>query len=211
MRTFIDHARSFREDVTRRGEDFSGLAAGQSPLALFISCSDSRVIPSLFTGARPGELFELRTAGNIVPPYRLDRPAGEVATIEFAVEMLGVADIVVCGHSHCGAVGALLGAADLRAAPALRGWLAEVADGTPGIGRPAQAAEDGASPAAPPRGDHAAAAQRHVLAQLDRLRRYPSIRRRVADGRITLHAWYYEVHTGSVLMHRPSTDAFLPL
>ncbi|WP_131736400.1 carbonic anhydrase [Actinomadura roseirufa] len=200
MRTFIDHARSFREHATRRGEDFRELAAGQSPLALFISCSDSRVIPSLFTGARPGELFELRTAGNIVPPYRLDRPAGEVATIEFAVEVLGVADIVVCGHSHCGAVGALLGAGDLRAAPAVRGWLAEVGGEPPATVR-AQAA--GA--------DHAEAAQSHALAQLERLRGYPGVRRRVDDGQITLHAWYYEVHTGSVLVHRPGTDAFLPL
>ncbi|WP_067453521.1 carbonic anhydrase [Actinomadura macra] len=209
MRTFIDHARSFREDVTRRGEDFRRLAAGQSPLALFISCSDSRVIPSLFTGARPGELFELRTAGNIVPPYRLDRPAGEVATIEFAVEILGVADIVVCGHSHCGAVGALLGGADLGTAPAVREWLAEVAGG-PAKNHPFARAQDGATAEAPG-GDLAAAVQSHVLAQMDRLRRYPSLRRRVADGRVTLHAWYYEVHTGSVLVHQPDTDAFLPL
>ncbi|TDD87851.1 carbonic anhydrase [Actinomadura rubrisoli] len=210
MRTFIDNARSFREYVVRHGEDFHRLAAGQSPLALFISCSDSRVVPSLFTGARPGELFELRTAGNIVPRYRLDRPAGEVATIEFAVEVLGVADIVVCGHSHCGAVGALLGAGDLGAAPVLRGWLAEVADGSPGV-RPLAPGQDGAASGGPPGGDLAAAAQSHVLAQLGRLRRYPSVQRRTEDGRITLHAWYYEVHTGSVLVHRPDTDAFLPL
>ena len=117
MYMLMKNARAFRERAAARADEFGRLADGQSPQALFITCSDSRVVPSLITGARPGELFELRTAGNIVPAYDPDRPSGEAATIEYAVEVLGVADIVVCGHSHCGAVGALVRGDDLDRRP----------------------------------------------------------------------------------------------
>ncbi|GEJ99958.1 carbonic anhydrase [Streptomyces sp. ATE26] len=189
MQPLIDNARTFGQ----RPEEFTGLAAGQSPDVLFITCSDSRVVPALITGARPGELFELRTAGNIVPPYAPQRPTGEAATIEYAVEVLGVRDVVVCGHSHCGAVGALVRGDDLTAVPAVRDWLAHAA------ARPAGAAEDP---------EVAEGVQSHVLTQLLRLRSYPCVERRLAAGRIALHAWYYEVHTGAVRTHRPETDTF---
>src|SRR5215207_6624238 len=127
MQPLIDHARSFRKQSAARSEEFARLAQGQSPQALFITCSDSRVVPALITGARPGELFELRTAGNIVPPYASEHPTSEAATIEYAVEVLGVNDIVVCGHSHCGAVGALVRGDDLTAVPAVRDWLTHAA------------------------------------------------------------------------------------
>ncbi len=87
MQPLIDNARTFGQ----RPEEFARLAEGQSPQVLFITCSDSRVVPALITGARPGELFELRTAGNIVPPYASEHPTSEAATIEYAVEVLGVA------------------------------------------------------------------------------------------------------------------------
>ncbi|MFD8915353.1 carbonic anhydrase [Streptomyces sp. NPDC059575] len=189
MQPLIDNARTFGQ----RPEEFARLAEGQSPQVLFITCSDSRVVPALITGARPGELFELRTAGNIVPPYASERPTGEAATIEYAVEVLGVRDIVVCGHSHCGAVGALVRGDDLDAVPAVRDWLAHA---TP---RPSGAAEDP---------EVAEGVQSHVLTQLLRLRSYPCVERRVAQGVLGLHGWYYEVHTGAVRSHRPRTDTF---
>ncbi|MGD1224171.1 MULTISPECIES: carbonic anhydrase [Streptomyces] len=189
MQPLIDHARSFG----RRPEDFASLAHGQSPQVLFITCSDSRVVPALITGARPGQLFELRTAGNIVPPPTLDRPTAEAATVEYAVDVLGVRDVVVCGHSHCGAVGALVRGDDLDAVPAVRDWLAQA---EPLADAPAD------DPAV------AGAVQNHVLAQLLRLRAYPSVRRATAAGRLRLHGWYYEVHTGAVRAHRPDTDTF---
>jgi carbonic anhydrase len=197
MKPLIDYARSFRQQTAARPEEFARLAAGQSPQALFITCSDSRVIPSLFTGARPGELFELRTAGNIVPRHDQPHPSADAATIEYAVVVLGVADVVVCGHSHCGAVGAIVRGDDLSAAPAVSGWLGQAAPLPAGTG-PASA-------------DLAEAVQAHALDQLNRLREYPSVARRLADGTVRLHAWFYEVHTGSVLAHRPHTDTFLPL
>ncbi|MYW70078.1 carbonic anhydrase [Streptomyces sp. SID8379] len=190
MQPLIDNARTFGQ----RPEEFARLADGQSPQVLFITCSDSRVVPALITGARPGELFELRTAGNIVPAYSTEHPCGETATIEYAVEVLGVQDIVVCGHSHCGAIGALVRGDDLGTVPAVRDWLAHAAD--------SPSAEDPADPTV------AEAVQQHVLTQLLRLRSYPCVERRLADGRLRLRGWYYEVHTGGVREHRAATDAF---
>ncbi|NKI44484.1 carbonic anhydrase [Streptomyces physcomitrii] len=196
MQPLIDHARSFPRTGAAHGEEFARLAVGQSPQALFITCSDSRVVPALITGARPGELFELRTAGNIVPPY--DRgPTSEAATIEYAVEVLGVQDIVVCGHSHCGAVGALVRGDDLTAVPAVRDWLAHAADQPSG-----EAPRDPAV---------AEAVQHHVLAQLLRLLSYPCVSSRVESGKLRVHAWYYEVHTGNVFAHQGETDSFVAL
>ncbi|GGX33611.1 carbonic anhydrase [Streptomyces lomondensis] len=192
MKKFIDNARSFRE-AAAGSEEFAALAKGQSPEVLFITCSDSRVLPMLITGARPGEIFELQTAGNVVPDYGWEQPSGEAATIEYAVEVLGVSHIVVCGHSHCGAVGAVVRGDDLSAVPAVRAWLAHAA------AKPEGAHDDPAV---------AEAVQNHVLAQLARLRSFPGIARRLEEGRIQLHAWFYEVHTGTVLTHDPQTDSY---
>ncbi|MGC5563537.1 carbonic anhydrase [Streptomyces sp. FR-108] len=193
MQPLIDHARSFRKQSADRPEEFARLAEGQSPQVLFITCSDSRVVPALITGARPGELFELRTAGNIVPPHASAQPTSEAATVEYAVEVLGVTDVVVCGHSHCGAVGALVRGDDLTAVPAVRDWLAH---STP---RPDGATEDPAV---------TEAVQNHVLTQLLRLRSYPCVERRLTGGQLRLHGWFYEVHTGSVLAHDVRSDSF---
>ncbi|MGW0364701.1 carbonic anhydrase [Streptomyces sp. NPDC002990] len=193
MQPLIDNARTFGQ----RPEEFARLAEGQSPQVLFITCSDSRVVPALITGAAPGQLFELRTAGNIVPPYASERPTSEAATIEYAVEVLGVQDIVVCGHSHCGAVGALVRGDDLDPVPAVRDWLAYAAS------RPVS--DDPDDPTV------AASVQHHVLAQLLRLRSYPCVEKGLAEGRLRVHGWYYEVHTGAVLEHRTDTDTFQAL
>ncbi|MEU0055291.1 carbonic anhydrase [Streptomyces sp. NPDC006334] len=192
MQPLIDNARTHGQ----RPEEFAPLAHGQSPQVLFVTCSDSRVVPALITGARPGELFELRTAGNIVPPYASEHPTSEAATIEYAVEVLGVSDIVVCGHSHCGAVGALVRGDDLTAVPAVQEWLARAEP------RPTGAVEDPCV---------AEGVQNHVLAQVLRLRSYPFIDKKLSAGELTVHAWYYEVHTGSVLTHDTATDAFRAL
>ncbi|MEU6083227.1 carbonic anhydrase [Streptomyces sp. NPDC047108] len=196
MQALIENARAFAS----RGEELSHLEAGQSPGTLFLSCSDSRVVPALITGARPGELFELRTAGGVVPRYSAGRPSGEAATIEYAVEVLGVSDVVICGHSGCGAVTALVTGADLGGVPAVRGWLEREATVTaaakvPGSGEP----------------DIPRAVQEHILIQLETLRAYPCVSARVADGRLRLHAWFYEVHTGRVTTHDAGSEEFLPL
>lgn len=208
MKSLIDNARSFAATHVadpRNTEAFQALRAGQSPEALFVTCSDSRVVPALITGARPGELFELRTAGNVVPPYpsagtgtgtESAHPQSEAATIEYAVRVLGVRDIVVCGHSHCGAVGALVRGEDLSAVPAVRDWLEH-----------SVAPNAAVRTVAPASADVAEAVQAHVLAQVERLRAYPCVQERLSDGTLTLHAWYYEVHTGTVTAATPASFA----
>ncbi|MDJ1134320.1 carbonic anhydrase [Streptomyces iconiensis] len=206
MQSLIPHVRNFPSHVSGRAEEresFGKLAQGQAPEALFITCSDARVVPAVFTGARPGQLFELRTAGNAVPPYGGQaHPSGEAATIEYAVSVLRVPEVVVCGHSHCGAVGARVRGDDLAAVPAVAGWLeaqlAAPAELAAGSGEEAQA-------------DVAAAVQRHVRAQLARLRGYPCVAEREAAGQLRLRGWFYAIDTGLVLEHQPHADAFLPL
>ncbi|MER5883290.1 carbonic anhydrase [Streptomyces sp. NPDC001941] len=197
MKSLIEHARSFATSHVadpRHTDSFRALEAGQSPQVLFITCSDSRVVPALITGARPGELFELRTAGNVVPPYPADdRPQGEAATIEYAVRVLGVRDVVVCGHSHCGAVGALVRGEDLSSVPAVRGWLEHSVPPDASLRSLGCAAPDVAEPV-----------QAHVVAQLAALRGYPCVRERLGAGQLGLHGWYYEVHTGAVAAYAAS-------
>jgi carbonic anhydrase len=183
----LDRARAFRTRVDFDSGEFRKLAEGQYPEALFITCSDSRVIPALITGARPGEIFELRNAGNIVPPYGRPGACGEAATIEYALEVLGVQDIVVCGHSHCGAMGALKSGDDLSALPGVDAWLR--------IARPELASVLQTAPDDPSLPE---VAQGNVVNQLAALRSYPVVRQRLDSGRLRLHGWYYEVDTGFV-------------
>ncbi|MFH8384612.1 carbonic anhydrase [Kitasatospora sp. NPDC018058] len=203
MQTLIEHARTFPTALSERREEFARLANGQRPQALFISCSDSRVIPSMFTGARPGDLFELRTAGNIVPRYRAQTGAcGVAGSVEFAVQALGVPDIVVCGHSHCGAVQGLMRRQRVAEMPLVGRWLA-------GAGHQPGPDETAEPPA--PREDLVAVTQQHVLTQIDHLRSYPFVARRLAVGRLRLHAWYYTVETGEVQAWTPASGVFRPL
>ncbi|NSC20803.1 carbonic anhydrase [Streptomyces albus subsp. chlorinus] len=206
MRSLIPHTRAFPARIRDRADErehYGRLAAGQSPEALFISCSDARVQPAVFTGARPGQLFELRTAGNAVPPYGgPDRPSGESATVEYAVRVLQVPEVVVCGHSHCGAVGARVRGDDLAAVPAVAGWLAAQ------LPPPSELAADEHERRQP---DVSAAVQRHVRVQLARLRDYPCVAERESAGELTLRGWFYAVDTGQVHELDTRADAFLPL
>ncbi|MFI7019851.1 carbonic anhydrase [Streptomyces sp. NPDC050164] len=187
MKALLDRARTFRTRVDFDSGEYRKLADGQYPEALFITCSDSRVIPALITGARPGEIFELRNAGNIVPPYGRPGACGEAATIEYALEVLGVQDIVVCGHSHCGAMGALKSGDDLSALPGVDAWLH--------IARPELAPVLESAPDDPSLPE---VSQGNVVNQLASLRSYPVVRQRLDAGRLRLHGWYYEVDTGFV-------------
>ncbi|MEU3937500.1 carbonic anhydrase [Streptomyces sp. NPDC029044] len=187
MKALLDRARTFRTRVDFNSGEYRKLAEGQYPEALFITCSDSRVIPAMITGARPGEIFELRNAGNIVPPYGRPGASGEAATIEYALEVLGVQDIVVCGHSHCGAMGALKSGDDLSALPGVDAWLR--------IARPELTSVLETAPDDPSLPE---VSQGNVVNQLAALRSYPVVRQRLDSGRLRLHGWYYEVDTGFV-------------
>jgi carbonic anhydrase len=194
MQSLIDNARAF----PARSGDLGRFSAGQQPKALFITCSDSRVVPSLITGAGPGELFELRTAGNIVPIYDGRSSSGEAATIEFAIEVLHIREIIVCGHSHCGAVNAILYPTAGSTVPMVQQWLADTEphDET----RNASDFRDGPA--------MTSAVQRHVRVQLERLRGHPSVAKR---DDMRMHGWLYAVHTGTVSALDPADDTFKPL
>ncbi|MDX3780836.1 carbonic anhydrase [Streptomyces europaeiscabiei] len=199
MKALLDRARSFKRRVDFESDEYRKLAVGQFPEALFITCSDSRVIPALITGARPGEIFELRNAGNIVPPHdAYGAASGEAATIEYALEVLGVQDLVVCGHSHCGAMSALTYGADLSGLPRVDAWLDHARPAlAPVLGeRGGDTGRDATSSSEDPALTEVV--QLNIRNQLAVLRDYPVARQQLDAGRLRLHGWYYEIDTGKV-------------
>lgn len=182
---------------------FETLVDGQHPLALFITCSDSRIDPSLLTQTEPGELFIMRNAGNIVPPYGTVH-GGEAATIEFAVSALGVKDIVICGHSHCGAMGGVLNPDKLKDLPAVRSWLA-YADSTERIMR------ENYSHITEPNARLTATVEENVLVQLENLRTHPSVAAALARKELNIHGWVYKFENGQVFGYQPDAGQFLPI
>jgi carbonic anhydrase len=194
----LERLRRFRNDAfPQYRETFQGLVdRGQHPTTLFIGCSDSRLVPYLLTGAGPGELFLVRNVGALVPPWDRSRGYhGTAAAIEFAVLNLDVRRIVVCGHSHCGAMRALYDDVSPQA-PNLRDWL----DLAREAALPVQV-----SPEALRRTE-----QRAVVLQLERLMDYPMVRERVEQGRITLHGWHYVIEDGEVHVFDVVSGQFVP-
>lgn len=178
--------RHFRSDYfPRHQQRFQDLVAeGQHPKTLFIGCSDSRLVPYLLTGAGPGELFLVRNVGALVPPYDQSHGLhGTMAAIEFAVLSLQVERIVVCGHSHCGAIRAAYDGAPAEAV-ALTAWLKLVDEAL----LPVQACAESLR----------RTEQRAVVLQLERLMGYPMVRRQVEAGALTLHGWHYVIEDGEV-------------
>jgi len=180
-------------------ELFERLAEGQTPDVLFITCSDSRINPNLLTQTEPGELFILRNAGNIVPPYGAVQ-GGEAATIEFAVAGLGVKDIIVCGHSHCGAMKGLLEPPPSRDFPALIQWLSH-AESTRRIVQDKYAEREAPSLLN-------VTIQENVLAQMENLRTHPVVASRLAQSKLKLHGWVYKIETGEVFGYDPESCQF---
>ncbi|QRX96359.1 carbonic anhydrase [Streptomyces noursei] len=209
MQAFLDHARSFPQRVTQQGGNLGKLAHGQRPMALFITCADSRVVPTMFTGARPGELFELRVAGNIVPRYRPQAACGVAATLEYAVTALHVPDIIVCSHSHCAAVQGLMHPRQLSFLPLLEKWLSLSGHGTRAAGEPPTARTARVTHSDRP--DPDTVAQLHTLLQLGNIRSYPFAATRIAAGKLRLHGWFYAVETGQVYVEHPGSCRFQPL
>lgn len=175
---------------------------GQRPQIALVSCSDSRVLPELFTQAAPGDIFLVRNAGNIVPAGGGENP-GEAASLEFAVEVLGVRDVVVCGHTHCGAVDAILHPETIAGLPTLERWLLSSQE-TGRIVRERYAHLEGDALMR-------VAVAEHVLVQLEHLRTLPFIARRLPEPDFAIHGWVYDIKTGEVQVYDVEADAFLPL
>jgi carbonic anhydrase len=203
MQKLIEGIHQFQANIfSSQRELFERLAGGQNPDALFITCSDSRINPNLVTQTEPGELFILRNAGNIVPAHGAAN-GGEGATIEFAVAGLGVRDIIVCGHSHCGAVKGLLSPESLDNLPLMREWLGH-AEATRCIVREKYADRSGTALLT-------TAVEENVLVQLENLRTHPAVAAGLASGRLRLHAWVYKIETGEIFAYEPARGQFLPV
>jgi len=165
---------------------FESLADIQQPHTLFITCCDSRIVPSMITSTDPGELFLVRNVGNVVPPFGEDGIPAEGAAVEYAVSVLGVKEIIVCGHSGCGAMKALISGIP-KELPSLRRWLEHAR----GVRALKEKTQQNPTPEE--------AAQLNALIQLEHLTTYPTVRQRVATGELRLHAWHYDIPTCQLL------------
>ena len=196
------HKHFLAEVFPGRRSEFQLLAERQAPQWLFITCSDSRVVPDLILGTGPGDLFITRNAGNVVPITAMDVD-GVTATIEYAVEVLHVKEAILCGHSDCGAITAALKGQDLENLPKASRWLSHV-----------QAAFHHRQPLNLADGQSAELAsliRGNVVAQLANLRAQPSVSRAIEQGRVTVHGWYYDILTGRIEQYDEKTGQFLPL
>ncbi|MBV6320708.1 carbonic anhydrase [Duganella violaceipulchra] len=202
MKSIVDGVIKFQQQAfPALSSLFKQLATTQSPTALFITCSDSRVVPELLTQQDPGDIFVIRNAGNIVPSYSSE-PGGVTATVEYAVAVLGVTDIVVCGHSDCGAMTAISSCKCLDHLPAVAGWLRH-ADSAKVV----NASRTHISPAARLN----SMVRENVIAQLVNIRTHPSVALALEQGRLNLHGWVYDIETGSIVALDGETNSFVPL
>ena len=202
MQDIIDGFLKFQRNAfPERAGLFKDLANQQSPRALFISCSDSRLVPELVTQRGPGDLFVIRNAGNIVPSYGPE-PGGVSASVEYAVAALKVSDIVICGHSDCGAMTAIATCKCLDNMPAVAGWL-RYADSGRVVNEARQHVDQPAKVASMVR--------ENVIAQLANIQTHPSVRLALEEKRVTLHGWVYDIESGCIQAFDSRTGKFVPL
>ncbi len=190
MKRILEGLSRFQNDIfPEERELFQRLATGQNPETLFITCSDSRIVPDMLTQTKPGDLFICRNAGNIAPTYG-DAVGGVSATIEYAVMALNVRDIIVCGHSDCGAMKGLMYPEKVASMPAVAAWLRH-AD------RARFVVQENYKDLSEAERLNAIT-EENVIAQLDNLRTHPSVASRMLNNRVTLHGWVYNIETGEV-------------
>ncbi len=203
MRKLVSGYTKFRSEVyPDHQEDFARLATGQKPDTLFITCSDSRIDPSLLLQTRPGELFICRNAGNIVPAHG-DHNGGVSATIEYAVRALEVNHIVICGHSDCGVMHGLLHPDRVAKYKNVTQWLH--------YGDRARAVVDAMCEGQSDNEKVMELARQNVLAQIDNLRTHPSVAAAIAKRGLQIHGWIYQIGQGEIEAWSPSLNRFVPL
>lgn len=202
MKEIIEGFLKFQNEAyPKRAGLFKDLAHQQNPRALFISCSDSRLVPELVTQREPGDLFVIRNAGNIVPSYGPE-PGGVTASVEYAVAALKVSDVVICGHSDCGAMTAIANCQCLEHMPAVAHWL-RYADSARLVNEAKQHKSD--------RERVSSMVRENVIAQLANIQTHPSVRLALSEGRLTLHGWIYDIETGSIDAYDGLSMKFVPL
>ena len=178
---------------------------GQSPKALFIGCSDSRVIPDLMLQTNPGDLFVLRNVGNFVPPYKPDVDFHATASgIEYAVSVLKVEEIIICGHTHCGACASLYENIDDDSLIHTKKWLE--------LGESAKTSAILSLGYDAPREDLLRLTEKlSIIKQIENILTYPNVKKRFEDGSIHIHGWYYDIETGDIDYYNADTYEFSPL
>lgn len=190
------------EIYPQKAEFFEKLSLGQSPEALFITCSDSRIETAMITQTDPGDLFVCRNAGNIVPPHT--RHTGAMtASIEFAVAALNIPHIVVCGHSECGAMKGAMNPEGLAELPHVKEWLGF-----------AKAAVDIVNESGAGKTDAERMQmllEQNVILQMQHLKTHPNVASRLAKGDLQLHGWVYDIKTGHVIAYEETLDEFIPV
>ncbi len=202
MQKLADGVHQFQARYFRANRKlFKKLAHGQNPDTLFITCSDSRVVPHLITNAQPGDMFSVQNVGNIVPHPNL--PGATAAAVEFAVCVLGVQNIVVCGHTQCGAVKALLDPKSVENLPFVKRWVDQ-------ISRVDKIVKESYSHLT---GDAlwTAAVEENVLVQLEHLREFSFVADKLDRGELQLAGWVFKIETGQVFEFDPETNAFTTL
>jgi len=200
-RSLIDGYRDFREKYKSDHEVFDRLAdEGQDPKVLWIGCSDSRVVPELITGADPGELFNIRNIANVVPPAD-SAESGTGAAVEYAVIHLGVQHIVVCGHTECGGIAALAGEPEPEKQPNISAWLE--------FARPAR--ERALASGVAEEDLYLETIRTNVLIQMDNLRTFPSVVDGEDTGKLRIHGWLYDLHTGTIQAYNPESAEWEPM
>lgn len=206
MKKLIQGIVEFRRNV-RQGyrAAFGNLATGQSPDTLFIACSDSRVVPNTFASTNPGDLFVLRNVGNLIPPcgkYGVSSSdESEAAAIEFSVLSLKVSYIIVCGHSECGAMRALMADRNKVAMPNLRNWLRH---GEPAIENLKSGLTLDSTLA-----EHNQLSQLNVLLQMEHVKSYPAVKKRVEEGSLSIYGWWFDISKADVYAFDPKLKRFV--
>jgi carbonic anhydrase len=192
MNEVISRIFNFEKHVFARHADMYGRLAtnGQSPKALMISCADSRIVPEIILQAQPGDLFVTRNAGNIVPPFA-QANGGVSSAVEYAVVALGVTDIIVCGHSGCGAMEGLLKPGALDEMPNVAAWLRH--------SHAAQGVVRNCYPDLDDKDRVRVLTLENIVCQLAHLRTHPSVAAGIARGKVALHGWFVDIHSGSIL------------
>lgn len=203
MKKVIDGVARFKNEVYPKHRDlFEKLSNGQSPEVLFITCADSRIDANLITQTEPGELFLVRNAGNIVPPHG-PGAGGTVASIEFAVGALGTTEIIVCGHTDCGAMKGALAPEGLTEFPHVCGWLKH-SEAASRIVKDNHGDLEG-----PER--LKMMIEKNVVAQLQNLRTHPFVASKLAAGKVRLHGWVYDIKSGVINVYDENSGEFSPL
>tara|TARA_R110000868_G_scaffold391396_1_gene661366 strand:- start:10754 stop:11410 length:657 start_codon:yes stop_codon:yes gene_type:complete len=195
---------NFRKNVYPENKDlFGSLADGQNPDVLFITCSDSRIDPNMLTGSDPGDLFICRNAGNIIPPHS-NETGGMTATIEYAVALLGVRHIIICGHTDCGAIKGALDVNALNGLPHVKEWLGHCRSAMEIVRERHNIPYDQCIDA-----EHMAEAiEENVLQQVQHIRTHPAVAAKLATGKLHIHGWIYNIKKGGIRCCQHNDNSF---